>query len=287
MKKLYSLFLAAILTGSSLLVPGTALAGGPHASITPKFWSSVENFNAFDNAHISDSATGTQAVIREQVNIPLVGMSISLTPNEDVPLDILMNMYGGSTKGDFTHVIRHGTTLGTTAYGEYTAKRVDVEFLLRFRPKQAMWNLFGGLRVNSFEDTLKFKTARGTWSSVIFTATGNDTLKRQTNIVLMELGAGFFTPANRAGTVRFFGNTTFGVGSFQSWIKNGLTKTDRKKTQGGAIGWDVNTGIEVMFTRNLAMNARYRMYAKPTSPLKDRYDFTVIHGPDLGLTFRF
>ena len=86
---------------------------------------------------------------------------------------------------------------------------------------------------------------------------------------------------------RFFGNATFGVGTFRAYISNAKSKAHQNERKGGAVGWDINTGYEWYFTNNIGINARYRAYAKPSGPTKEAYDFTVAHGPDFGLTVRF
>jgi hypothetical protein len=276
MKKLVSKLAAcAIALTLAALAPAEA-AAKVGMSVSPKVWFSVENFNAFENAVLRNTATNRDITVREQVNIPLAGAAVSFRPG-DAPFDFLFNFYGGSGKGDFV-ALSHGSA--NQVNGRYELKRTDVEMLMRFLPKDKPWNLFTGLRVNAFKDTQTLTSAH-TWN-----ATGTKTLITDTSILLWEVGAGFQAPIDEAGMHRFFGNTTFGIGRFRSEIDNATTGNENLKT-GGAAGWDVNTGYEIFLGEYFSLSARYRLYAKPTSPMDDGYNLTVIHGPDFGATVRF
>jgi len=274
MMKIISTSLAMALV---LLAPAQAMAK-VGMSVSPKIWMTVENFNAFENAVLRNKTADRQISIREQVNIPLVGAAVTFRPG-DAPFDILFNFYGGSTTGDFYAV---ATTAATEEVdGTYELKRTDVEMLIRWLPENKPWNLFTGFRLNSFKDTQKITSAH------FWNATGTTKLVTDTSILLLEMGAGFQAPIDEEGRHRFFGNTTIGFGSFRSEISNATTVVKKNITKGTAAAWDLNTGYEVFFGDMFSLSARYRMYAKPTSPMNDGYNLTVIHGPDLGATLRF
>ena len=260
----------------AVLAPADA-AAKVGLSVTPKIWFTVENFNAFETALLTNNTTRTIS-LREQVNIPLAGAAVGFRPG-DAPIDFLFNFYGGTGKGNFLGVIGPATT--PQFNGRYELKRTDIEFLVRYLPKERPWNLFTGIRVNSFKDTQTLTSAH-IWSS-----TGKKTQVTDTTIVLWEVGAGFQAPINEAGTHRFFGNATFGVGSFATEISNASTTLKKNRKDGGAAAWDINSGYEVFLGEYFSLAARYRMYAKPTSPMDDGYNLTVIHGPDFGATLRF
>ncbi|MFH2203031.1 MAG: hypothetical protein ABIJ96_07950 [Elusimicrobiota bacterium] len=257
-------------------------------SVTPKLWASVENFNDYNTSYFTTLNRNTGVVTsyvqaRQQINIPLVGVAIVMTPGT-VPLDFLFNFYGGNGKGRFvsnSNNVKEGAGAGTTVLGNYEAKRTDVETLIRYRPEGKTVNFFTGLRVNSFIDDLKLETAGYTW-----TATRSTSRRKKTTIVLWEVGAGFFAPITDSGMHRFFGNTTFGMGSYRSNITNATDQT-AYLIKGGAVAWDINSGYEFAYGQHFAFNMRYRAYVKPAGPLKDGYNLTVVHGPDFGITLRY
>lgn len=275
--KISKLCAALIAVSLAVLAPAEAFAK-VGLSVTPKIWFTVENFNAFETALLTNTAAQRTISLREQVNIPLAGAAVGFRPGE-APFDFLFNFYGGTGKGNFLGLVEGVNP--TQFSGRYELKRTDVEFLMRFLPKEKPWNLFTGIRVNSFKDTQTL-TSNHVWGS-----TGKKAQVTDTTIVLWEVGAGFQAPINEAGTHRFFGNTTFGVGSFATEISNATTTRLKNRKDGGAAAWDVNTGYEFFIGDMFSLSARYRMYAKPTSPMDDGYNLTVVHGPDFGATVRF
>lgn len=276
---IFSFLLATVLVGSGKASAGERMS----ISVAPKLWASVENFNAFDNAFFTTKGGSTFVQAREQINLPLAGVAIVLTPG-GVPLDFLFNFYGGKTDGAFvsnSNSVLSGTGVGNTVLGTYDAKRTDVEMLLRYRPEEKTVNFFTGLRVNSFDDDLTITTPGFFW-----TATGTKKLEKKTTIVLWEIGAGFSAPITESGMHNFFGNTTFGFGSFRSERTNATAGNENLVT-GGAVAWDMNTGYSFSIGNHFSLSARYRAYVKPVGPLKNGYDLTVAHGPDFGANFRF
>ncbi|PCI36701.1 MAG: hypothetical protein COB53_08750 [Elusimicrobia bacterium] len=278
-------FLPMLVIGILAFASGRA-AAKVGITVTPKIWFSVENFNALENALLSNTATNRQISVREQVNIPLGGAAIAFHP-ADAPIDFLFNFYSGETDGPF-FVADTGNSAGgdpgdngNIINGTYELKRIDVEFLIRYLPKDKPWNLFTGIRINNFEDSQTITTPGFTWN-----ASNSKSLETETTILLWEFGAGFQAPIDEAGVHRFFGNTTIGFGSFKSEFDNATTGNENL-IEGAAAAWDINTGYELFLGDNFSFSARYRMYARPTSPVDDGYNLTVIHGPDFGASLRF
>lgn len=242
------------------------------ASASPRFWVTSENLNAFDS-----SAFTTFVQLRSQITTVLRGASISITPMDKVPLDVLINFYTGSGNGRYRQVqpVAGGDFIGT-----FEVKRTDAEILLRYRPEGKTVNYFTGFRLNNFKDNLTVNTPVGSR----FNSSGTNKIDRTTKIFLWELGAGFFVPANEKGSQRFIGGLGVGIGTFETEQVNALPAFKvANEVSGYAYAWDTNAGYEVLFGNHFSVLGRYRMYARPAN----KKDIQVAHGPEFAATVRF
>jgi hypothetical protein len=182
---------------------------------------------------------------------------------------LLTGLYG-TANGDFrvTESVPHFK--GKTDY-----ERLDIEFLVRYTLPGTGLSFFVGPRYVNWEREQK---VRG-W--------GNYQTKLKSNLWVGEVGAGYVHAIGESGQHRLFSNLTLGI-AYTDW--RWRSNDFRELAQSGHDTQpvvDANLGYEYLFTKSWSASLRYRIFAIREENDLGLKRWTIFHGPEIGLSFRF
>ncbi len=241
--------LVAVLFG--LLISGTSIAGeNVNFSISPRAY-----FTYIDS---SDFA--------EVTPVTLGGLSITIGPAAG-SWDLTVSGLVGSGDSGFTE-------LAEDAFGgqegQFEIDRVDYEALWRYRFKDSPVYIGFGARFIDIEEEFI-----GEFSGPVEFQT--------TEIVLGEFAVGLSGQVSEGSRHSLFSNLVVGIGSFESDLMEVGEPDD--SDDGATFLFDANLGYQYVMNQTSSISARYRVIAVQTAGFED--ELTVVHGPEIALTFRF
>ena len=223
-------------------------------SITPRVWITQVNLTESENF---DSG----AVI-----VPMYGGSITITPPNFKNFSLLATGFYGTGKGE-----AFGRDPDVQE-GDSKIERADIEVLLRYRIPETQLIVFGGPRYVSFDQSFEFSSFD---------------VDQKSKIWVIEAGIGAFANLTDNGRHRFFGNLTIGAAfeAFESKSEQEGVFVGKENQTTASV--DLNLGYEYLLADWVDLNVRYRMFTIFTEDDFVQDDLTTIHGPELGLAFRF
>ncbi len=241
-------YLVSFLLGLS--ISATATAGDSvNLSISPRAY-----FTSIDSSDFSEVGF-----------VPLGGLSVTVGPaigNWDVTLNVLV----GSGDSDFTELAEFD--FGQT--GQWEIERLDYEALWRYRFKDSPAYIGFGARFVDIEEEL------------IGDVTGRVEFET-TELLMAEIALGLSGQVSEGSRHSLFGNLLLGLGTFESNLME-LGEPD-DLDDGSAFLADANIGYQYVINESSSFSARYRVIAAQTFGFEDL--LTVVHGPEIALTFRF
>ena len=204
----------------------------------------------------------------ESFIMPMYGLTATVAPHFMPNWSFLLTGLYGTSDGDFV-------TQGFPFKGKGDYDRLDIEFLARYTLPGTGLSFFIGPRYVKWEREQKVK------------AWGNYRTKGKSDIWVGELGASYVSAIGESGKHRVFSNLTLGIAySAWKWRSNDPTEIAQSGHDTQPLV-DGNLGYEYLFTKSWSASLRYRIFA-----IREENDFklkrwTVFHGPEIGLSFRF
>ena len=235
--------------------------------ISPRFWYMMFNPTPFDDLTVAQQTN-------ETAEFPLYGFSVNVKPAGFQNSDFIFTGFRGSAdvKG------RIFTASGVTSRLNTDATRTDLELLYRTRVPDSDVHWFVGARWTLMEEEAKGEPG------FLFTASGTNRLDQSTNFYLGEIGVSFSTPVDRRGKHALFGNFMTGIGYEIQEVTNRVSSAEPGDHSGLIPFLDANIGYQYVITANMNVHIRYRSFV--LRELK-REEVMALHGPEVGVTFRF
>lgn len=296
-----SLALSVCLLMHALLHAGPAFAVDVHFS--PRFWYALESLSTGESDKILEDDIRTVINLDHQ-EVPLVGFSILF----EAELDVIVSFFWGQAESDFaaTSVLTEGVDSVLEYDGKLDAERYDVELLVRWRPRDRPIYVFTGLRYYRLEYVLESdRTVRIPQFDTIpppldQTLNPLPDTRFTNNLVLWQIGGGFYIPISDDAQHRLIAGGQVGIGYNRFTVERDeepffanlpdptvYARVDEAKDE-FAVGWDVNFGYQWQFHRKFNLVTRYRAFGK-TSATEDSktLGFIVSHGPEIGVGYHF
>lgn len=261
--------LALVTNGASAQTGETqsAAMGDFNISLTPRLQYLFVNSS-------DDSSNRTKQESYETVRFPFYGLTIGIQPRTLENIDFLITPAYGRGSGEFTAV----QTTGARS-GDFELERFDLEVMGRYRPSEGPASLFAGIRYIAANVDSELKSPAGdTYSS-----TGTRFLKEESRFYLAEIGGGVAGNIGNSDKHALFANLIFAAGYSTHEEPNALPGTNRDKS-GFAAMVDANFGYQHAFSQTISAHARYRALVIGAREINDPI---VVHGPEIGMTFRF
>lgn len=233
-------------------------------TVIPRYW-----FATYESAERFETGT-TFMENSEAVDAPFYGVTVGFNPLELEFFDFILSGYDGDGEGKYNSV----DTSGATTEGNLRLERTDLEILARHHvwPKSSAYLIYG-FRWIHVENSL----------DIISPALVPD-IEEKSDVYLFELGAGHSTAVTEDGRVRIFSNIVFGYGwnDYEDRTGGQLVVAESSDT----CALDLNFGLLWVATSdNMNIHARYRGVQ-----IGEKLDFKeaiFIHGPEIGISFRF
>ena len=212
---------------------------------------------------------GTQDYEAGAAFIPLYGGSIAFSPDWIRGLSVLFTGFHGEGDGD---AVQPSNAPGNQR-ADRELTRSDVELLLRYQIPDTTLLLFFGPRYITFEQRTEFSTYY---------------IQEKTQLLIVQVGLGGFASLSESGNHRFFGNLTAGVATeffeYES-TENGFESFKDDPAVTGSI--DLNVGYEYLVSDWSSVSLRYRTFVLFGEDDFGQDDLTTVHGPEIGVAFRF
>lgn len=252
-----------------LLFIGSAAADMPSGwslDVTPRLWYMIVNPTPYSNSQ-------TIQQTNETAMFPMYGLSVRIEPAGLAGSDFLFTALRGSDSVEGRSV----TSFGVSAQHRTDATRTDIELLYRTRVPKSDSHWFVGARWVLLEENSTVG------SGLTYPASTTNRLSERNNFYLAEGGMSFTTPIDAIGRHLLFGNFTGGVGYQDHKVTN--RQSPNSPDRSGIVPFmDVNIGYEYVLAPRASFHMRYRSFI-----LHEKYrdEIVVLHGPEIGITFRF
>lgn len=242
-------------------------ADGWDIEVTPRFWYMILNPTPFDDSTFAQQTNETAA-------FPLYGLSLKIKPPGFQNSDFIFTGFRGTdvVKG------RIVTASGATSRLSTDAIRTDIELLYRTRVSDSDVHWFVGARWAFFDEEAESEPG------FAFLASGTNRLDQESNFYLGEIGVSFSTPLDRRKKHVLFGNFMTGIGYETQEVTNRSSNALPDDHSGFIPFLDANIGYQYVISPSMNVHLRYRSFV--LRELK-RAEFMALHGPEVGMTFRF
>lgn len=246
-------------------VSSSLAVGGPAGAQEARSWISIEPRAWINVVQLSDEAF----LRKEPVVVAMGGISLGITPPATPNFSILATGLYGAGNGD-AQIEIDGDIVDEA---DADIERADVEVLLRYTLSDANVSFFLGPRYVRFDEEYEL---------------GGLDFSTDSELWIVQAGLGGFADLSEGGNHRVFANLTTGI-SFRKSDFEGDTpsgariKGSNKETEPML---DVNLGYQFIPTDWLSLSFRYRTFMLfiDNEGLRDT---VLIHGPELGVGFRF
>jgi len=255
---LFFLLAALFVTSGSLVYAEEAAEQKTVFTLTPRVW--------FAFADVADEGWYNA----ESFFIPMYGLTATVAPRFMPNWSFLLTGLYGTSNGDFvvTESVPHYK-------GKADYERLDIEFLVRYTLPGTGLSFFLGPRYVKWQREQNVK------------AWGNYRTKGKSNLWVGEVGASYVHAIGESGKHRLFSNLTLGI-AYSDWDWRSNDPSERAQSGHNTQPLvDANLGYEYLFTKEWSASLRYRIFA-----LREENDFglkrwSLFHGPEIGLSFRF
>ncbi len=259
-----SLFTTVIAALAAISIPSASVLaddaeGDPldWVSVTPRFWLSA----------VDPGDAGI--LVRESTIVPMGGLSATIAPPVLPGLSFGLTLLGGGAESD---VVFDPDGAGFRD-GDGDIIRVDLEFLARYQLPETPLSIYFGPRYIHF--TEKYD--------------GDDfSVDAIENNLALQVGLGAASDLTASGNHRLFANIMTGVVFVFSEVEveaDGL-EADSDDTDEFPL-LDLNSGYQYILGDHVSLSARYRFYIVFNENSFDFDSTFLVHGPEVGATFRF